>query len=75
MKGRSHNLNKVAKYEGNAIALKILAEGVVVERREERLKMTVQEYLDELFGSELAGKLVLSHNVAIDLSISLKELL
>ena len=31
--GRSHGLNKIAKYEGNCIAIKIFVDGVVIERK------------------------------------------
>ena len=46
--GRSHNLHRVQKYEGNCIALRIVIDDVIIERREEELKMTVKEYLSKL---------------------------
>ena len=43
--GRSHGLNKISKYEGNGIALKLFVDGILIERKEDRLKLTIGEYL------------------------------
>jgi hypothetical protein len=75
--GCSHGLHKISKYEGNAIALKLIVGGAVLERREEQLKLTIEEYLEKEFGLELEkGKVqVLTHGIPIDLGLTLKQLL
>jgi hypothetical protein len=45
LKGSSHGLHTIPKYEGNAIAVRIIIQGTVIERKEDRLKMTIAEYL------------------------------
>jgi len=33
VEGRSHGLNKIQKYEGNCIALRLVVDGLVIERK------------------------------------------
>ena len=76
--GHSHGLHKLARYEGTAVALRILVEGHLIERREEKVKLTIKEYLEKQLGSELwkgKGASVWTHGIAIDLGMTLKELL
>jgi hypothetical protein len=71
--GKSHGLHKIPKYEGNCIAIKIYCEGTVIERKEERLDLTLREYLEKSFSGAFnieAG--VFTHGVKLDLSIKLK---
>jgi hypothetical protein len=47
--GHSHGLNKIPKYEGNCIALKIYSAGTVIERKEDHLNLTIREYFEKEF--------------------------